>query len=359
MSVTSAEGALAPSPSVPVAAPPPKERGWRRLLPALAIFLFVPAIPQLRAMVPIEQTLMLLVPALAACAWLGWRHGGRIWLALGWTGVAVWVLAQPLAGGDEYAALARGWSLVLAAAFGAIGLFTSSRAFFGRALGAITVSLAACAMVVALSGSTPRRVERVIAAELSDRVESSVTALRARATTPEWVQLERNRPESARALSQMMDGIESQLRQIAPIGTDLFPAMLLFESLAALGLAWSLHHRLSRARLGPSLAPLREFRFEDQLIWGAIAGLVMVLLPRIAIVKGIGVNALVFFGAMYALRGVGVMTWFLVTPGRWLGVATIAICCVVPVFWSIPVALGLGDTYWDWRNRPRPEKPTT
>ncbi|HKS04822.1 MAG TPA: DUF2232 domain-containing protein [Gemmatimonadaceae bacterium] len=341
-----------------VAPPPPKERGWRLLLLALVCFLFVPAIPPLRAIVPIEQTLVLLTPALAACAWLGWRHGGRVWLALAWSGVAVWVLLYPMAGGEEYAALARGWSLVLAAAFGAIGLFTSTRAFFGRALGAVALTLVACAVVVGVSGSTARRVERVVAAELSDRVESSVSALRAR-TSPELLQLERERPERARALSRMVDDVESWLRQMAPFGANLFPAMLLFESLAALGLAWSLHHRLSRARLGPSLAAIREFRFDDQLIWGAIAGLVMVLLPRFAVAKGIGVNALVFFGALYALRGVGVMVWFLVAPGRWLGVVTIAMCCVLPIFWSIPVGLGLGDTYWDWRNRPRPPKPTT
>jgi hypothetical protein len=357
--MTSVEGVIAPSPAVTVAPPTPKERGWRRLLPALALFLFVPAIPPLRALVPIEQTLLLLVPALAACAWLGWRHGGRVWMALAWTAVAIWVLMQPMAGGGEYAAFARGWSLVLAAVFGAIGLFSSARPFFGRALGALALSLPLCAAAVAMSGATPRRVERVIAAELSDRVESSVTALRERTATPDWLEFERTSPQLARTLAQGVDDLEPWLRQLAPFGTSIFPAMLLFESLAALGLAWSLHHRLSRARLGPSLARVREFKFEDQMIWGAIGGLILVLIPRLAVAKAIGLNALVFFGALYALRGVGVMTWFLVTPGRWLGVVTIAICCIMPVFWSIPVGLGLSDTYWDWRTRPRPQKPTT
>ena len=72
----------------------PRERGWRRLLPAIVLFLFVPAVPQLRAMVTIEQTLLLMVPALAVCSWLAWRAGGRLWLALAWTGAAFVLLTQ-------------------------------------------------------------------------------------------------------------------------------------------------------------------------------------------------------------------------------------------------------------------------
>src|SRR3712207_8406043 len=34
--------------------------------------------------------------------------------------------------------------------------------------------------------------------------------------------------------------------------------------------------RVSRARIGPPLAPLREFRFNDQLVWGLVAGITAV-----------------------------------------------------------------------------------
>ena len=168
-------------------------------------------------------------------------------------------------------------------------------------------------------------------------------------------------PAWASYASGSMD-VEVVLRKLIPIGGALAPAMLLFESLAALGLAWSLHHRFSRTRVGPPIAPIREFRFEDQLVWGFILGLILALGPRIFVAESlstpvqegmqeVGWNLLLFFGGLYGLRGIGVMTWFLVLPGRWLGAALVAAFAILPPLWSFPVGIGLGDTYFDWRRR--------
>ena len=56
----------------PADAPAPTERGWGKFLLALVAFLLVPMIPQMRAVLPVEQTMVLLVPAIAACCarWL-------------------------------------------------------------------------------------------------------------------------------------------------------------------------------------------------------------------------------------------------------------------------------------------------
>src|ERR1700744_5034270 len=67
----------------------PTERGWGRLLIALAAFILIPKIPQISAMLPIEQTMTLFVPALAACALVGWWAGGRAFLAIAWVAIAV------------------------------------------------------------------------------------------------------------------------------------------------------------------------------------------------------------------------------------------------------------------------------
>jgi hypothetical protein len=330
------------------------ERGWRRLLPALALFLFVQTIAPLRVVLPIEQTLLLLLPALAACAWVAWRRGGRIWLALGWTGAAIWVFSWPIAGDAAYLAFARGWTLVLAAVFGAVLLWQPSRPFFGRAIITLGVAGTVFVLLLAVFGSSAQRVERVVAGELADRVESSVQSMRARTTTADWAEVERSNPESARTLLNLMDSVEEQLRAMAPVGASIFPALLAFEALAALGLAWSLHHRLSRTRLGPPIAKLREFRFEDQSIWLFIVGLALVLVPRFVAWKGVGWSLLTFFGALYALRGLGVMTWFLVLPGRWGGVILVSLVAVLWPLWSLPLGIGLSDTYFDWRRRIRP-----
>jgi hypothetical protein len=225
--------------------------------------------------------------------------------------------------------------------------------FFGRALTALGASAVIATLVLGAVGTSPQRLERVMSAEFVDRVELSIV---------QWQELSRLHPNWAEFATGSMS-VETLLRRLLPVGEVLFPAMLLFESLAALGLAWSLHHRLSRTRVGPPIAPIREFRFEDQLIWGFILGLVLTLTPALMGggaaatqdgMREIGWNLLLFFGGLYGLRGVGVMTWFLVLPGRWLGAALVGACALLPPLWSFPVGIGLGDTYFDWRRRVQP-----
>src|SRR5829696_10221461 len=109
-------------------APAPVERGWGKLLLALAAFLFLPHVQPLRALLPVEDTLLLLLPALAACCLVGWWAGGRLLLAVTWVGLSLWMLVQPAQGGAFYN-LVRGWSLLLAGSFGLICLFGSRRPF--------------------------------------------------------------------------------------------------------------------------------------------------------------------------------------------------------------------------------------
>ena len=60
------------------------ERGWGKLLLALVGVPAHPAFTPLRALLPVEETMLLFVPALAACALVGWWAGGRLLLAVVW-----------------------------------------------------------------------------------------------------------------------------------------------------------------------------------------------------------------------------------------------------------------------------------
>ena len=71
-----------------------KQGSWRQLGFGLGAFLLLPLIPVVRSIVPIEQTLLLIVPAVAVCALVGWKLGGRAALAVIWLVLAVWILMQ-------------------------------------------------------------------------------------------------------------------------------------------------------------------------------------------------------------------------------------------------------------------------
>jgi hypothetical protein len=178
----------------------------------------------------------------------------------------------------------------------------------------------------------------------------------------QWQRITERLPQLASFPKQL----EEQLHVTARIGAELFPALLALESICALALAWATYHRLSRARLGPPLAPLREFRFNDQLVWGLIVGLAIVFVPSFEdSLRPFGSNLLLFFGALYAVRGLGVLSWFL-APGALPAAAVIGgLMLLAPVlnvfavlgFFLVLIAafgLGLGDTWADWRRRARP-----
>ena len=86
----------------------PTERGWGKLFLALAAFILLPKIPQISALLPIEQTMVLFVPALAACALVGWWAGGRAYLAAAWVAIAVLMSVRSgVAGGSVLQSRAR------------------------------------------------------------------------------------------------------------------------------------------------------------------------------------------------------------------------------------------------------------
>src|SRR5213596_1936064 len=101
-----------PTPVQVAAGSAPTERGWGKLLLALAAFVLIPKIPQISALLPIEQTMVLFVPALAACALVGWWAGGRAFLAIAWVAIAVLMSARTSPAPDPFYNLTRGWSLL-------------------------------------------------------------------------------------------------------------------------------------------------------------------------------------------------------------------------------------------------------
>ncbi len=156
----------------------------------------------------------------------------------------------------------RGWTIILGGCFAAVTLRWPERRFLPRALLAIAVAGAGAWAALGLS---PRRwaiIDRMVATRLRDGVSTSLEALRV---------LRDGTPLPGTVISTVFQAAEWQ--------SNLFPAMLGLSSLAALGAAWWLYVRLVRGS-GEGLGPLRDFRFNDQLVWLLVAGAVMFVLQR-------------------------------------------------------------------------------
>ena len=324
-----------------------REMGWRGPILALLSLMLIPVTP-LRVITPIEQSIVLLVPAIAACAIAAWWQGGRGALALLWIALAAWTLSRPVTGGTAgFDALARGWSLVVAAAFGAVACFGRTRTFLGRAGIAVTAALVVGLTVIVATGRGG--LGDTVYAELAQRSDRTVDALETTmAASPRWAELVARDTTPAAFRNRVEESLESMARGAVVV----FPALLALETLLVLALAWTLFHRLSRVRVGAPLAPLREFRFNDQLVWGVLLGVTALVLPTLAGFRAVGWNLLVFFGALYAARGLGVMAWFL-TPGRLALAVVVLLLLMFPLLGVLTFGIGIGDTWIDWRNRTR------
>src|SRR4051812_636923 len=125
--MTEPAAAVSTNPAVAIA---PSERGWGRLLLALIVFFLLPKL--YRSVLPVEDTMLLFVPALAAATLVGWWAGGRAFMAIAWCALAAVMTIQSTTPPNAFSNLIRGWSLLLAGSFGLVCLFGARRPLFSR-----------------------------------------------------------------------------------------------------------------------------------------------------------------------------------------------------------------------------------
>jgi hypothetical protein len=174
----------------------------------------------MRAFLPIEQTMLLFVPAVAACALVGWWAGGRAFIAVAWVSIAVLLTLEGENPASAFYNLARGWSLLLAGAFGLVCLFGARRPVFSRALTALAITLA-CAVVMSLIGPvTPAVASRTVAAEFERRNAESMTTLNDFITAhpKEWQDLSSRLPQ----VKTLPEETGKQLKQFSGAGLAIF-----------------------------------------------------------------------------------------------------------------------------------------
>jgi hypothetical protein len=227
----------------------------------------------------------------------------------------------------------RGWAFLLGGCFLAVSLRWPKGRFLARGLGAVFAAFAGMGLVFGARPGDWAVVDWAVRSRMELAMSSFLQAVRV-VRGPQAIPAE----FEARALETMA------------VQSFIFPALLGLASLSALGLAWWLHKRLSRSP-GEGLGPLREFRFSDQMIWVLVLGILAFLFSS-GTVERIGVNTVVFMGALYVLRGAAVVL-FLTGGLTLLGsiLLLVGLLIVAPFVVVGALIIGLGDTWFDLRAR--------
>lgn len=339
------ETAAAPT-SAPTAGS--RERGWGRVLVALAFVLFAS-----RVLGPLGDALLLLIAVIAGLMVAGWHRGGSALSAGAWTMLAVWSLVQRPGGDQGLPALEGAFALVLGVSFAFVALVRADR-FLIRALLSVGIALAVMVLFLETLGPGLARSRTLVRERYAESVRVGgdqflrIASEQLRGGTA---------AEAAAQLQEVRAFVDLAQQRVPAALSAVAPALLALESLAILALGWALYHRFSRVRLGLPLSLLAEFRFPDGLVWGIVVGLALLVVPGLAPVRGVAANLLVFFGALYAVRGIGVL-WFFMAPGP---VATVLAAMIGLSFIQavLPTAacIGLSDTWLDWRRRLAADTP--
>jgi hypothetical protein len=148
--------------------------------------------------------------------------------------------------------------------------------------------------------------------------------------------------------TQLLDEMSAMARTIG----SLYPALMTLASLAGLRLAWAWHHRIAQRPLGPAPAGFASFEFSDQLVWGWVAGLTLCLLPLPAVWKAVGINLLMVWALLYAVRGLAVFSaGSRRVPGHVIATLTLIAMFLLPFVIGGLTLLGVADTWLDFRRR--------
>jgi hypothetical protein len=351
----------------------PRERGWQRLVFGLVVAAALsaasqrpPSLALVRIAVgwalPVSNVGVLVLAGVAGCSVAAWSRGGRWGPVLLLVGTwLLWLRANAVA--DPIDRFAVGWSLLVAATFGWWGLGPRDRPFLVRGLAAVAVAgVVAIGMLgVRGAGSTDgvARLGLAYEQQFVRQRDAGVAEWRGRLTGSAWQSMSERVPAVRRLAEQAAEGMAT----MSP-PTAILPALIVLETLAALALAWATWHRFARTRLGPPLSSLSAFRFHDQLVWGVVVGATLSLLPTLSSWRDVGLNVMVVFGALHALRGFGVLAWWI--PERWAVVPLLLLLVSIPLLGPVLVlatvavlalGLGLGDTWRDFRRTTRSLRP--
>ena len=240
-------------------------------------------------------------------------------------------VGAPARGGVWY--FERGWAVVLAGWFVVLTMRWPRSRFFPRAFAAVAATTALVGLLLMVRPGSWAIVDWLITEGLMR--SASVIAQGLILSDPE---------------AYSTAGLNTAYEWTAQFGR-LFPALLGLSSLSGLAVAWWAYVRLS-AGSGLGLGPLRDFRFNDHLVWLLLIGLALLVFGAGEGWTSGGGNAVVFMGGLYAMRGAAVLLFL---SGGVTGLGFLFLLVGMLFLWPVLIPgallLGVGDTWLDLRSK--------
>lgn len=225
----------------------------------------------------------------------------------------------------------RGWALLLGGSFVWISDWKSDWGFAAKALAAVWLAATVAALIFVARPAAWLDVNVLITGRANEAAASAVRLLGDRAD----------------------DTVLALVRRIVALQVAVFPALIGVSSLAALGVVGTVHGWLGggRTRFGE----LRNFRFNDHLVWVWLIGLALILAPIGGVADRVGGNAVLFMGALYVVRGAAVVLSLVggisLTVGILGGLVAVLIYPILALLTGAMLIVGLGDTWLNVRAR--------
>jgi len=293
-------------------------RSWPRAAALLGVVLFLSVI---------RPSVLIAIPVLALFSIRGIR-GRAVFI------VMLAMLFTMSGNRDGIWFAERAWGLMVTGWFVALTMAVPTWRLTSRALGAVMGSLAASVALLSVRAGAWSALDWTVSDALSSSAASTLDAL-----TVMW----KGRPVSPAVVTTMYQMVEYQ--------AAVFPALIGLASMAALGVAWWIV--TSETGGGDQgIGPIAAFRFNDQLVWLLIGGLLLLVTRWGDALGRIGANAVVFMGALYAVRGAGVVMF--VSRGLSLfgyGAVAVGLLFFSPFVVGIAMMIGIADTWLDLRAR--------
>jgi hypothetical protein len=304
--------------TAPQAALPAQRRLSRGLFGALVAYLVILPFPPLLLFGPLAGLLAVSRPGTI-----------REWL---WLGLAALVTGLALAAAPS--AMTQEVSLAYAAGF--TGAFVAllvwqggpvlRRAAVAAILAALTVAVGCAVLGITWSGLT---------GAFRDQLQLSLAAVVDESALP---------AEQAAAAREVVD-----------LMARIYPGLAVLGAMVGGTLAAAVSHRIAARPATPAPGRFRDFRFNDHLIWGALATFGVFMLPLPAPWGEILGNLMVVWTGLYLGRGVAIAADVM---APWPGVPRVALflSAVLLLRYALGVLLlaGVADTWIDIRRAVRP-----